>query len=55
MIDIPDAEARFVDLVEAVESGAEGEVIIFRNGKPAARLIPVAAVEPTAAQSGDAG
>lgn len=28
-------------LVEAVESGAETEIIIARNGKPAARLVPV--------------
>jgi len=28
-------------LVEAVESGAEAEIIIARNGRPAARLVPV--------------
>jgi len=28
-------------LVEAVESGAETEIIIARNGKPAARLVPL--------------
>ena len=28
-------------LVDAVESGAEQEVIIARNGKPAARLVPL--------------
>lgn len=33
-------------LVEAVESGAETEIIIARNGKPAARLV---AVQPAAA------
>ena len=33
-------------LVEAVESGAETEIIIARNGKPAARLV---AVNPAAA------
>jgi len=30
-------------LVEAVESGAEKEVIIARNGRPAARLVPLEA------------
>jgi prevent-host-death family protein len=29
-------------LVEAVESGAESEIIIARNGKPAARLTAIA-------------
>jgi len=33
-------------LVEAVESGAETEIIIARNGKPAARLV---AVQPATA------
>ena len=28
-------------LVEAVESGAEKEIIIARNGKPAAKLVPL--------------
>jgi prevent-host-death family protein len=29
-------------LVEAVESGEEAEIVIARNGKPAARLVPIA-------------
>jgi prevent-host-death family protein len=28
-------------LVDAVESGGESEIIIARNGKPAARLMPL--------------
>lgn len=28
-------------LVEAVESGAEAEVILARNGKPAAKIVPL--------------
>lgn len=32
-------------LVEAVESGAESEIIIARNGKPAARIVPMAQVK----------
>ncbi|KAB2955902.1 MAG: type II toxin-antitoxin system prevent-host-death family antitoxin [Rhizobiaceae bacterium] len=28
-------------LVDAVESGAESEIIIARNGKPAAKLVPL--------------
>jgi antitoxin (DNA-binding transcriptional repressor) of toxin-antitoxin stability system len=27
--------------VEAVESGAEAEIVIVRNGRPAARLVPI--------------
>lgn len=30
-------------LVEAVETGVETEIIIARNGRPAARLVPVKA------------
>ncbi len=29
-------------LIDAVESGRESEIIIARNGKPAARLVPIA-------------
>lgn len=36
------AKSNLSRLVEAVESGAEDEIIIVRNGKPAARLAPIA-------------
>lgn len=35
------AKTHLSRLVEAVESGAEKEIIIARNGKPAAKLVPV--------------
>lgn len=35
------AKTSLSKLVEAVESGAETEIIIARNGKPAARLVPM--------------
>ena len=35
------AKTNLSKLVEAVESGAEREVIIARNGKPAAKLVAV--------------
>jgi prevent-host-death family protein len=35
------AKTNLSKLVEAVESGAEEEIIIARNGKPAARLVPI--------------
>lgn len=41
-VNMLDAKTQLSRLVEAVESGAEPEIIIARNGKPAARLVPVA-------------
>lgn len=38
-----EAKTNLSKLVEAIESGAETEIIIARNGKPAARLT---AIEP---------
>lgn len=38
-----EAKSNLSRLVAAVESGAEAEIVIARNGKPAARLVPVAA------------
>jgi antitoxin (DNA-binding transcriptional repressor) of toxin-antitoxin stability system len=35
------AKSTLSQLVEAIESGAEPEIIIARNGKPAAKLVPV--------------
>lgn len=42
-VNMLDAKSNLSRLVEAVESGAEAEIIIARNGKPAAKLVPVAA------------
>ena len=42
IINMLDAKNSLSRLVEAVESGAESEIIIARNGKPAARLVPLA-------------
>ena len=36
-----EARNQLSKLVEAVESGSESEILIARNGKPAARLVPV--------------
>jgi prevent-host-death family protein len=41
-IDIHEAKAALPRLLDALESGAEAEVIISRDGKPAARLVPLA-------------
>jgi prevent-host-death family protein len=40
-VNMLEAKTTLSKLVEAVESGAEKEIIIARNGKPAARLVPV--------------
>jgi len=42
-VNMLEAKSSLSRLVEAVESGAEREIIIARNGKPAARLV---AIEP---------
>jgi prevent-host-death family protein len=41
IIDILNAKAHLSQLVQQVESGATTEIIIARNGKPAARLVPI--------------
>lgn len=40
-VNMLEAKSNLSKLVEAVESGAEAEIIIARNGKPAARLVPL--------------
>ena len=41
-VNMLDAKTNLSKLVDAVESGREAEVVIARNGKPAARLVPIA-------------
>jgi prevent-host-death family protein len=43
-VNMLEAKSTLSRLVEAVESGAEREIIIARNGKPAARLVPLSPV-----------
>lgn len=40
-VNMLDAKTGLSRLVEAVESGKETEIIIARNGRPAAKLVPV--------------
>jgi prevent-host-death family protein len=40
-INIHQAKTHLSRYIDAVESGAEAEVVIARNGKPAARLVPM--------------
>jgi prevent-host-death family protein len=42
VVNMLEAKSNLSRLVERVESGAEQEIIIARNGKPAARLVPIA-------------
>ena len=46
-----EAKSNLSRLIEAVESGRESEIIIARNGKPAARLVPLGA-RPTGRRLG---
>jgi prevent-host-death family protein len=41
-VNMLEAKTSLSRLVEAVESGAEPEIVIARQGKPAARLVPLA-------------
>jgi len=41
IVNMLEAKTKLSKLVEAVESGAEAEIIIARNGKPAAKLVPL--------------
>ena len=41
IVNVSEAKNTLSRLVDAVESGAESEVIIARNGRPAARLVPL--------------
>ncbi len=43
-VNMLEAKTQLSKLVDAVESGVEAEIIIARNGKPAAKLVPVTAV-----------
>lgn len=41
VVNMLEAKNSLSKLVEAVESGCETEIIIARNGRPAARLVPI--------------
>lgn len=43
IVNMLEAKTNLSRLVESVESGAEIEIVIARNGKPVARLVPIAA------------
>ncbi|MES1201653.1 MAG: type II toxin-antitoxin system prevent-host-death family antitoxin [Pseudomonadota bacterium] len=41
VVNMLEAKSNLSRLVDAVESGEESEIVIARNGKPAARLVPI--------------
>ena len=43
IVNMLEAKSNLSRLVDAIETGAEAEIIIARNGRPAARLV---AIEP---------
>ena len=51
-VNMLEAKTYLSRLVASVESGAEPEIIIARNGKPAARLVPIAAKPDTSRRLG---
>ena len=50
-INMLQAKSSLSRLVEAIEQGREPEIIIARNGRPAAKLVPIDAV-PTGRRIG---
>ena len=45
IVNMHEAKTNLSKLVEAVETGAESEVVIARNGRPVARLVPIRPAE----------
>ncbi|MGA9796921.1 MAG: type II toxin-antitoxin system prevent-host-death family antitoxin [Rhizomicrobium sp.] len=43
IVNMLEAKSNLSRLVEAVESGSEAEIVIARNGRPAAKLVPIRA------------
>lgn len=52
-VNMLEAKTNLSRLVEAVESGEETEIVIARNGRPAARLVSIA-TQPTGKRIGAA-
>lgn len=42
-VELHDAQSQFSSLIESLELGRESEVVITRNGRPVARIVPYAA------------
>lgn len=46
IVNMLQAKSSLSRLVEAIERGQEHEIIIARNGRPAAKLVPIATGSP---------
>lgn len=42
IVNMLEAKSNLSRLVDRIERGLEGEIVIARNGRPAARLLPIA-------------
>jgi prevent-host-death family protein len=51
-VNMLEAKTQLSRLVKAVESGTESEIVIARNGKPAAKLVPIGAPRETGKRLG---
>ena len=45
-VNMHEAKTRLSQLVDAIESGVETEIVLARNGRPAARIVPIAQKRP---------
>ncbi len=45
-VNMLEAKSNLSRLVDSIEQGKEGEIIIARNGRPAAKLVPIFAIPP---------
>ena len=52
VINMLEAKSSLSRLVEAVETGKQAEIVIARNGRPAARLVPIEPRDATGARIG---
>jgi len=41
IVNMPEAESSLSRLVEAIEQGSERQIVITRNGRPVAMLVPI--------------
>ena len=42
IVNVHEAKTNLSKLIDSVESGVEAEIILARNGRPAARIVPLA-------------
>jgi len=46
-INMLEAKSNLSRLVQAIEEGSEREIILARNGRPVAKLVPIATATPS--------